>query len=192
MNIVPALAPAIRRWRPTLETLIIAPRERFASGFGIVALMVLAGDALTKELAVRFIPTEGAGLGFLESTFRLALVYNDRGAFGVGMGDYTWHIGVALMLGTIALIVRVCRELGAVDPWAPRILGLIAGAAAGNLFSLAFSPAGVPDFLALRIGSEELAMNGADIAAYVGMVFLVRTGWTIVSRLRHRAGGLGA
>ena len=184
MNIVPALAPAIRRWRPTLETLIIAPRERFASGFGLVALMVLAGDALTKELAVRFVPAEGAGLGFLESTVRLALVYNDRGAFGVGMGDYTWHIGVALMVGTIALIVRVCRDLGAVDPWAPRILGLIAGAAAGNLFSLAFSPSGVPDFLALRIGGEELAMNGADIAAYVGMVFLVRTGWTIVSRLR--------
>ena len=187
MNIVPALAPAIRRWRPTLETLVIAPRERFASGFGMVALLVLAGDALTKELAVRFVPAGGATLGVFESTVRLLPVYNDRGAFGMGLGDYTWQVGAFLMIGTIALIVRVCRELGAIDPWAPRILGLIAGAAAGNLFSLFTSPTGVPDFLAVRIGGAELVMNMADIAAYVGMVLLARTAMVIVARLRGSA-----
>jgi lipoprotein signal peptidase len=188
MSLVPALAPAIRRWRPTLETLIIAPRERFASGFGIVALMVLAGDALTKELALRLIPASGASLGVLENTLRLVPLYNDQAALGIGLGPYTWHIGIALMVATLVLIVRVCRELGAVDPWAPRILGLIAGAAAGNLFSLALSPAGVPDFLALNVGNgREIVMNVADVAAYIGLVLLARTAYVIVRRIRTPA-----
>jgi lipoprotein signal peptidase len=181
---VPALAPAIRVGRRTLETLIIAPRERFASGFGMVALMVLAGDALTKELAVQLLPAAGAG-GWLGGSVRLVPLFNDRGAFSMGLGPYGWYLGIVLMLATILLIVRVCRELGAVDPWAPRILGLIAGAAAGNLFSLVSSPAGVPDFLAVDIGGgREIVMNLADVAAYVGLVLLARTAIVIVRRMR--------
>jgi lipoprotein signal peptidase len=188
MNLVPAIAPAIRRWRPTLETLIIAPRERFASGFGIVALMVLAGDALTKELAIRILPSGGASIGLLDDTIRFVPLHNDQAALGLSLGAYTWHVGVVLLVATILLVVRVCRELGAVDPWAPRILGLIAGAACGNLFSLILSPAGVPDFIALDVGGgREVVMNLADIAAYVGLVLLGRTAWMIVQRLRARA-----
>jgi lipoprotein signal peptidase len=188
MNIMPAFAPAIRRWRPSLQTLVVVPREPAMTAFGNIALFVALGDTLTKQLAFTLLPTEGASLGVFGDDLRLVPVLNDQAAFGVGLGAYTWHINLAVTLATIGLIMAVCRELAAIDPWAPRILGLIAGAAGGNAISLLISPGGVPDFIAFatRDGGE-LVMNFADVAAYLGVALTARLVYSIVRAMRARS-----
>jgi lipoprotein signal peptidase len=182
MSLMPALALAIPRWRQSLQTLVIAPRDAATTAFGGVALLVAFGDTFTKQIAMAVVPPSGMTLGLLPDRIRLLPVLNDQAAFGIGLGTYTWEINVVVTLATIVLIMRVCRDLAAVDPWAPRILGLIAGAALGNLISLTLSPGGVPDFIAVTIGGgREIVMNFADIAAYLGIALM---GKLVVSILR--------
>ena len=182
MSLLPALALAIPRWRQSLQTLVIAPRDAATTAFGGVALLVALGDTFTKQIAMALVPTAGMSLGVLPDRIRLLPVLNDQAAFGIGLGTYTWEINVVVTVATILLIMRVCRDLAAVDPWAPRILGLIAGAALGNLISLTLSPGGVPDFIAVTVaGGREIVMNLADIAAYVGIALM---GKLVVSILR--------
>ena len=185
MNIGAAVAIAIPRWRQSIQTLIIAPRDAATTAFGGVALLVAFGDILTKQLAMTLLPAGGTTLGVLPERLRLLPVLNDQAAFGVGLGTYTWEINVVVTLATIVLIMLVCRDLAALDPWAPRILGLIAGAALGNLISLTMTPGGVPDFLALTVwGGQEVVMNLADIAAYIGLVLMGKLAWSILRAMR--------
>ena len=186
MSLMPSLALAIPRWRQSLQTLVIAPRDAATTAFGGVALLVALGDTLTKQIAMTLVPASGTTLGVLPDRIRLLPVLNDQAAFGIGLGTYTWEINVVVTLATIILIMRVCKDLAAVDPWAPRILGLIAGAALGNLISLTISPSGVPDFLAVTIGGSEIVMNFADIAAYLGLALMAKL---IVSILRAMRAG---
>ena len=186
MSLMPSLALAIPRWRQSLQTLVIAPRDAATSAFGGVALLVALGDTLTKQIAMALVPASGMTLGVLPDRIRLLPVLNDQAAFGIGLGTYTWEINVLVTLATIVLIMRVCKDLAAVDPWAPRILGLIAGAALGNLISLTISPSGVPDFLAVTIGGSEVVMNFADIAAYLGLALMAKL---VVSILRAMRAG---
>ncbi len=186
MNIGSAVALAIPRWRQSLQTLVIAPRDPATTAFGGVALLVALGDTLTKQIAMTMLPTGGTSLGFLPDRFRLLPVLNDQAAFGIGLGSYTWEINVVVTLATVVLIMCVCRDLAAIDPWAPRILGLIAGAALGNLISLTISPAGVPDFMAVTIGGgREIVMNFADIAAYLGLALMAKIAWRLVQAMRE-------
>jgi lipoprotein signal peptidase len=185
MSMLPALAPAIPRWRQSLQTLVIAPRDAATTAFGGVALLVALGDTLTKQIAMTLVPASGTTLGVFPDHLRLLPVLNDQAAFGVSLGAHTWEINVVLTLATILLIMRVTRDLAALDPWAPRILGLIAGAALGNLISLTLSPGGVPDFIAVDTGRfGEVVMNFADIAAYIGIVLMGRLVWSIVRAMR--------
>ena len=185
MSMMTALAPAIPRWRRSLQTLVIAPRDAATTAFGGVALLVAFGDILTKQIAMTLVPTSGMTLGVLPERIRLLPVHNDQAAFGVGLGTYTWEINVVVTLATIVLIMRVCRDLAALDPWAPRILGLIAGAALGNLISLTISPAGVPDFMAVTLaGGREIVMNFADIAAYLGIALMGKLVLSILRAMR--------
>ena len=186
MNIGAAVALAIPRWRRSIQTLVIAPRDPATTAFGGVALLVALGDILTKQIAMTVLPAGGMTFGVLPDRLRLLPVLNDQAAFGVGLGTYTWEINVVITLATIVLIMCVCRDLAALDPWAPRILGLIAGAALGNLMSLTMTAGGVPDFLAGTIGGgREIVMNFADIAAYVGLVLMARLAWSIIRAMRE-------
>jgi lipoprotein signal peptidase len=187
MSLMPALALAIPRWRQSLQTLVIAPRDAATTAFGGVALLVAFGDTLTKQIAMAVIPARGMSLGVLPDRIRLLPVLNDQAAFGIGLGTYTWEINVVVTLATIILIMRVCRDLAALDPWAPRILGLIAGAALGNLISLTLSPGGVPDFLAVTLsGGREIVMNFADIAAYLGIALMLKLVVSILRAMQER------
>ena len=185
MGLQPALAPAIPRWRQSLQTLVVAPHDPATTAFGGVALLVALGDTLTKQIAMTLVPASGTTLGVLPDRIRLLPVLNDQAAFGIGLGTYTWEINVVVTLATIILIMRVCRDLAALDPWAPRILGLIAGAALGNLISLTISPSGVPDFLAVTIwGGREIVANFADIAAYLGIALMGKLVLSILRAMR--------
>lgn len=145
-----------------------------------IGILAAAGDAVTKACAATWLAEHRADTGIVG----LALVHNDQAAFGLSFGAYTWQWNLALTLAAVALIVPVCRALAQVDERAPEALGLIAGGALGNLLSLVLSPFGVLDFIAVRTGpGTSIVLNAADLAAYVGLAMLVRTGWRLTSAI---------
>ena len=53
-----------------------------------IALLVAAGDWLTKAVAARFVGSEGV---VLSDRLVFSVVHNDAGAFGLSAGAYTWQ-----------------------------------------------------------------------------------------------------
>jgi lipoprotein signal peptidase len=161
--------------------------------FALWATTVAVLDLTSKQLAATLLGPDGTvPLPILRNSVRLAVVLNDQSAFGVSLGTYTWHINLVLTIVALVLAAVLCPALAALDSWAPVMLGLIAGAAIGNLVGLIFSPRGVLDFIAVRSGpGHELVFNLADVAAVVGVLLVVRTVWAIgralyrAERLKH-------
>jgi signal peptidase II len=162
-----------------------ALRQAPVSGLAVCATAVAVLDLASKQIAATVLGSRGdVSVPLIGHVVRLAVVLNDQSAFGVSLGPYTWHINLVLTTVALVLSVSLCRSLTAIDGWAPLMLGLIAGAATGNLISLIFSPQGVPDFIALRTWSgQELVFNLADVAAVVGALMLVRTFATVAQAI---------
>lgn len=173
----------LRAPRPpvALQAAVALPAWSPLVSFAACAAGVTALDLGSKQLAAGLLASRGdVPLTVFGDGVRLAVVLNDQSAFGVSLGPYTWHINFALTLIALVLAVALCRALSALDSWAPVMLGLIAGAAMGNLVSLIASPKGVLDFIAVSSGADqELVFNLADVAAALGVVLLVRTAWTV-------------
>lgn len=154
-----------------------------SASFAACALAVAAIDVGSKAMATSFLGQRD--IPVFGEVVRLAVVLNDQSAFGVSLGPYTWHINFALTALALALSAALCPALTRIDVWAPIMLGLIAGAAAGNLFSMLFSPHGVVDFVAVSRGDgRELVFNLADVAAALGVLLIVRTGARVVGAIR--------
>lgn len=150
-----------------------------------IALLVAVGDWVTKAVAARVV---GGDAVVFSEKLRFAVVHNDAAAFGLSAGAYTWPLNLALTLAAIVLMIPVARDLARIDDAAPRALGLIVGGALGNLASLLLGPPGVVDFISVSIGAHsELVLNVADIAAYVGLAMMLRTGFLIVAEMRRAA-----
>lgn len=148
-----------------------------------LAAVVALGDLVTKQLAVLWIGSLEPGVS---SAVRFGVVHNDKGAFGLTVGNYTWEVSLALTLAAIALIVPVAKDLSGIDERAPMALGLVAGGAIGNLVSLIVSRAGVVDFIAIqRADGAGIVLNVADVAAYAGVVMLMRTAYLVVAAIRR-------
>ena len=148
-----------------------------------IALLVAFGDWLTKAVAARVV---GADPVVLSDGLRFAVVHNAGTAFGLSAGAYTWQLNLALTLAAIALMIPVAKDLARIDEAAPRALGLIVGGALGNFASLIISPPGVVDFISVSVGANsELVMNVADVAAYIGLAMMLRTGFLIVAEMRR-------
>jgi len=161
------------------------------AAFAICATTVAVVDLVSKQIASSRLGPHGTlRLPMFGDSVRLAIVLNDQSAFGVSLGRYTWHINLVLTLLALILTVMLCRALAALDTWSPVILGLIAGAATGNLASLITSPHGVPDFIAVSTGeAHELVFNMADVAAVLGLILLARTAFTVAREIVVSGGG---
>jgi signal peptidase II len=140
---------------------------------------VVIADLISKALAARYL--DGAReIDLVAGTLRLVLAHNDKSALGISIGPYTWQINCILTLVALVLAGVLCKPLAVIDRWSPVMLGLIAGAAAGNLFSLITSPRGVVDFVAWSPGNgREIVFNLADVAAVLGLVLTVRAALTV-------------
>jgi lipoprotein signal peptidase len=148
-----------------------------------IAALVALGDLMTKQVALLWVGTLEPRVS---SVVRFGVVHNDKGAFGLTAGDYTFELSLALTLAALVLIVPVARDLARIDERAPTALGLIAGGAIGNLVSLLISPAGVVDFIAIqRANGAGIVLNVADVAAYAGVVMLMRTTAMVVAAIRR-------
>jgi lipoprotein signal peptidase len=157
-------------------------RSPFPLLFRIATLLAM-GDLVTKQLALLWIGTLEPRVS---SVVRLGVVHNDKGAFGLTAGDYTFELSLALTLAALVLIVPVARDLVRIDERAPVALGLIAGGAIGNLVSLLLSPAGVVDFIAIqRADGAGIVLNFADIGAYAGVAMLMRTTAMVIAAIRR-------
>lgn len=152
-------------------------RQNSVARFVTIAVWTAAVDLVTKQIALASLQDHGVQLA---DGIRLTLVHNNASAFGLWLGPLTWHINVALTLSAAVLAGVVCRQLASIDRGAPLMLGLIAGAAVGNLASMMGSPLGVVDFIAIgsRTGPR-LIFNIADVAAYAGIALSIRTVLTI-------------
>lgn len=141
--------------------------------FAVVVAIVATIDLLAKGLAGLLLARSRIPLvGPLD----LALTYNTGSVLGISLGAYTWEVNVVATFATLCLTIIAVRGLYAIDPRAPMALGLVGGAALGNLTSLLVPPAGVTDFLSVRLGaSSSVVMNLADLAVYAGVAMLVRS-----------------
>ena len=148
-----------------------------------IAALLAAGDLITKQVAVLWVGTLEP---HASSAVRFGVVHNDKGAFGLTAGDYTFELSLVLTLAALVLIVPVARDLARIDHRAPAALGLIAGGAIGNLVSLLISPAGVVDFIAVqRADGAGIVLNVADIGAYAGVAMLMRTTAMVIAAIRR-------
>ena len=147
--------------------------------FVLCAAIVVIADLTTKALAARYLGGS-RDIDLVAGTMRLVLAHNDQSALGISIGPYTWQINCAFTLVALILAGVLCRPLAVIDRWSPVMLGLIAGAAAGNLYSLITSPRGVVDFVAWSPGNgREIVFNLADVAAVLGLVLTVRAALTV-------------
>jgi lipoprotein signal peptidase len=148
-----------------------------------LAALVAIGDLMTKQLALLWVGTLEPRVS---SAVMFGVVHNDKGALGLTVGDYTWEVSLALTLAAIVLIIPVAKDLARIDDRAPTALGLVAGGAIGNLVSLLLSPAGVVDFIAVqRADGAGIVLNIADVAAYAGVVMLMRTAAKVIVAMRR-------
>ena len=148
-----------------------------------IATLVALGDLLTKQVALLWV---GSLEPRVTGVLRFGVVHNDKGAFGLTAGDYTFELSLALTLAALVLIVPVARDLARIDDRSSAALGLIAGGAIGNLVSLLLSPAGVVDFIAVqRADGAGIVLNVADVAAYAGVAMLMRTTAMVIAAIRR-------
>jgi len=187
MRGAPPLANTTSRFEGSMHEL--PRRSPFLPLFRIATLLAL-GDLVTKQVALLWVGPLGPRVS---SVVRLGVVHNDKGAFGLTAGDYTFELSLALTLAALVLIVPVARDLVRIDERAPAALGLIAGGAIGNLVSLLLSPAGVVDFIAIqRADGVGIVLNVADIGAYAGVAMLMRTTAMVIAAIRrHREAPVG-
>lgn len=151
------------------------PLERFVAVAAVVGLI----DLLTKEWATTSIPATGIALS---GPVDLALTYNLGSAFGISFSTYPWQVNALATLVALGLAGAAVRALSRIDRRAPIALGLIAGAAIGNLASMLVPPAGVADFIAVQVSAgSRIVMNLADVAAYAGLAMMVRS-FVLLSR----------
>ena len=160
-------------------------QNRHLRVLALVAMLVASIDWLSKAVAARFVASEPLILG---ERLRFAVVHNAGTAFGLSAGTYTWQLNMALTMAAILLIIPVVRDLARIDPAASGALGLITGGAVGNFGSLLLGPPGVVDFISIGLGLHtELVVNFADIAAYLGLAMILRTGFLLVAEIRRTA-----
>jgi signal peptidase II len=142
---------------------------------GVIAVLVLLADLLTKILAVsRLAGREPVEL--LGGAVYLVLVRNPGAAFSLATG-YTWVLSL-VALGVVVVIARIAPRLRSAG-WAVA-LGLVLGGALGNLADRIFRAPGplqghVVDVVSLFApdGSVWPVFNLADSCIVSGGVLLV-------------------
>jgi signal peptidase II len=116
-------------------------RVRRASRLAImlgVAVVVLAGDVISKTLVLRKLPIGHPPVRLLDGLITLKLTFNAGAAFGLGT-SYTVIIAL-IACGVVAVVIRTARRLRSIA-WAIA-LGLLLGGATGNLCDRIFRAPG--------------------------------------------------
>jgi lipoprotein signal peptidase len=141
-----------------------------------IALVALLADLATKAMVEAWLPL-GTTVG--GSRVALHLVHNALSAGNVSLGPHTWTLNFTTTGILAGLLVLLVPTLARIDRRAVAGCALLVGGALGNLWSMATSPRGVPDFLAVRHADGAIVFNVADVAILLGLLVLARTVWCI-------------
>lgn len=155
------------------ESTVDSSRRRARSRWllGIVVLIGLAVDLITKQLAVRTLDPANPPV-YLGGLLRLQLIRNSGAAFSLGSG-YTM-IFALLAIGVLIFVLIVLVPKVAHTGWAVA-LGLLVAGVAGNLTDRIFRPPGplrghVVDFLQLPYWA---IFNVADMCVSAAAVLII-------------------
>ena len=169
------------RFGSSIPRASIDPVLRRYFGLGFIALLA---DLGTKELAVRTLGDYGVVQ--LTDRFSLMLVWNTASAGGVSVGPFTTELNVLITLLAMGLVYTVVRPMAAIDARAIVPLALVSGGAAGNLLSMLWGPAGVADFIGIRLTQHTtIVANVADFALWTGAMLLAPVVMTLVRMVRE-------
>ena len=157
------------------------PYDRLAAA----ASLVFIADFATKQWALRTLssaPDATPALGW-----HFTIVNNTRLAGGLTTGGLELPVTAVLTTIVAVLVLRVCRQLTAIDSAAPAALGLVLGSGAANLADALIPPQGVVDFIAFTgAGGGTMSFNIADLALIVGLAFCLRMTWRIAETMRGK------
>jgi signal peptidase II len=150
-------------------------RRPALSTMGIVAVLALSLDVVTKQLAVAHL-TESSPVTVIRGVLYLVLTRNSGAAFSMGTGyTFVFPVITLVVVGWIAWMAIKLRSV----PWAVS-LGLVLGGAFGNLVDRIFRAPGpflghVVDFLSVfnDAGRAFPIFNAADSALVCGVVLAV-------------------
>jgi lipoprotein signal peptidase len=156
------------------------PLDRLAA----IASLVFIADFATKQWALRAL---GAGDVPLGAGWHLTVVNNTHLAGGLESGGFELPFTALLTTVVAVLVLRVCRQLDAIDASAPVALGMLVGAGAANLADALLPPRGVVDFIAFT-GSPgaTTSFNVADVILAIGLALCLQTVWRLALTIRGR------
>lgn len=157
------------------------PFDRLA----VAASLVFIADFSTKQWALRHLDTEGDG--WFGAGWHLAVVSNTHLAGGREVAGVELPLTIVLTIVVGLLILRVCRQLTAIDASAPATLGMLVGSGAANLADALIPPRGVVDFIAFTGHTgDTTSFNVADAALVVALGLCLRMMWRIAQTIRGR------
>ena len=157
------------------------PFDRLA----VAASLVFIADFSTKQWALRSLDAEGDGR--FGAGWHLAVVNNTHLAGGTSGAGLELPLTVVLTMVVALLIVRICRQLAAIDPSAPAILGMLVGSGAANLADALIPPRGVVDFIAFTGQTgDTVSFNVADAVLVVALGLSLRMIWRIAQTIGGR------
>ena len=157
------------------------PFDRLA----VAASLVFIADFSTKQWALRRLDAEGDH--WFGAGWHLAVINNTHLAGGRAGAGIELPLTIVLTIIVAFLVLRVCRQLTAVDPSAPAILGMLVGSGAANLADALIPPRGVVDFIAFTgAAGDTVSFNVADAVLVVALGLSLRMMWRIAQTIRGR------
>lgn len=157
------------------------PLDRLA----VSASLVFIADFATKQWALRDLAAEPDGPR--AAGWHLAVVNNTHLAGGMQNGGLELPLTALLTTIVAILVLRVCRQLAAIDATAPMTLGLLLGSGAANLADALLPPSGVVDFIAFTTNTgATVSFNVADVALAIALILCLRMMWRIAETMRGR------
>ncbi len=140
----------------------------------IMAATVVAGDILTKQLALSFLPPSGIPLEVIGDWLRFTLAFNRGAAFGMHVGPWSRIVFSAFAVGMVAVLLVAAGRVTGPAQRLVAAMGLVAGGALGNLVDRVRWDRGVVDFIDVGVGLTRFwTFNLADSAITVGAVLLL-------------------
>ncbi|MFL5614462.1 MAG: signal peptidase II [Gemmatimonadaceae bacterium] len=158
------------------------PLDRLA----VSASLLFIADFATKQWALRNLAAEPDGPR--AAGWHLAVVNNTHLAGGMQNGGFELPLTALLTTIVAILVLRVCRQLAAIDATAPMTLGLLLGSGAANLADALLPPSGVVDFIAFTTNTgATVSFNVADVALAIALILCLRMMWRIAETMGGRS-----
>ena len=142
-----------------------------------MAAVVVAGDVLTKQVALASLPAAGMPVEVLGEAVRFTLAFNKGAAFGMHVGGWSRVIFSVIAFGMVGALWVIAGRLQAPATRMVIAMGLVSGGAVGNLIDRLRWDRGVVDFVDIGTNAWRFwTFNLADSAITIGAILLLLPG----------------